>query len=418
MAITDKKEGVWDTEEAYNKKNAGYWGYSSRGEGKSLWGWGYNLKGELGLSPHGPAGGRRSSPTQVGTDTTWASLQCTRTNMSLGIKSDGTLWSWGSNFNGALGLNGPAGPGPSPASPGISSPTQVGTNSNWRSIGCLAIDGFYATKFDGTLWAWGSNEYGALGLNDNDVHRSSPTQVGTDTTWNILNHGSGKLFDSGMAIKTDGTMWGWGWGGAGNLGNNAALVYSSPVQVGTDTNWKSFTQNYRSVTATKTNGTLWAWGSNELGILGLNDVDVFRSSPAQVGTDTNWDTIASNASEANFALKTDGTLWAWGNNEVGTLGLNQNDVHRSSPAQVGTDTTWTSSMAAYANAVAIKTNGTLWTWGNNDNGQLAQNNKTNRSSPVQVGTDTNWYVKTAVDPGYVRTVACSNKSFLALRTPS
>ena len=414
MAITDKKEGVWDTEEVYNKKNAGYWGYSSRGEGKSLWGWGYNDNGQLGLNTTAT---KISSPTQVGTDTTWTSLQGGRSDISFAIKSDGTMWSWGNNFSGCLGLN-DAGPVK------ISSPTQI-PGTNWRSVGSIDLDAYYATKFDGTLWVWGSNEYGALGLNTDTVPHtgtggwcSSPTQLGTDTNWNILNHSAGKLGNTGMAIKNDGTMWAWGYGAFGELGQGNRTPRSSPVQVGTDNTWKSFTENFRSVTATKTDGTLWAWGQNELGILGLNQHDAHKSSPTQVGTDTDWDTIASGSYEANFALKTDGTLWAWGRNTPsgGYLGLND-QINRSSPTQVG-GTTWTSSMASYQTTANIKNDGTLWTWGHDGNGELGQNSYYSKSSPKQVGTDTNWYNRTSVDPHYVRTIANVGFSFLALRTPS
>ena len=425
MAITDKKEGVWDTEEAYNKKNAGYWGYSSRGEGKSLWAWGDGGRGELGLNDIAD----RSSPVQVGTETTWASLQGSRTDISFAIKSDGTMWSWGSNFSGALGLNMPAGPGPSPAAPALSSPTQI-PGTNWRSIGSISLESFYATKFDGTLWVWGGNEYGGLGRNVGgssgyDGYLSSPTQLGTDTTWDILNHSSGKLGDTGVAIKTDGTMWAWGLNSGGALGQGTQISYSSPVQVGTDTTWKSFTCNYRGVVATKTDGTLWGWGYNDYGNLGLNQAGTpaRRSSPTQVGTDTDWDNIQSGSYEAIFARKTDGTLWSWGRNEGGNnrdgyLGLNDT-ITCSSPTQVGTDTTWTSSMSSYTTTGGIKTDGTLWVWGGNEYGEMAQNNKENvRSSPTQVGTDTNWYARTDVDPDYVRTIAHTGFGFLALRTPS
>ena len=368
-----------------------------------------------------------SSPTQVGTETTWASLQGGRSDMCFAIKSDGTMWSWGSNFSGALGLNMPAGPGPGPAAPKLSSPTQI-PGTNWRSVGSMGLDSYYATKLDGTLWSWGSNEYGALGQNVGghtgyDGYLSSPTQLGTDTNWDILNHSSGKLGDLGVARKTDGTLWGWGNNVGGSLGQNNLIYRSSPVQIA-GTTWKSFICTYRSVSATKTDGTLWGWGYNDYGNLGLNQAaSSRRSSPTQVGTDTDWDAIESGCYEGIFARKTDGTLWSWGRNEGGNnrdgyLGLNDT-ITCSSPTQVGTDTTWTSSMGAYTTTGAIKTDGTLWTWGGNEYGEMAQNNKENvRSSPTQVGTDTNWYNRTSADPHYVRTIAHTGFAFLALRTPS
>tara|TARA_B100000427_G_C15478320_1_gene581736 strand:+ start:140 stop:1387 length:1248 start_codon:yes stop_codon:yes gene_type:complete len=415
MAITDKKQGVWDTEEVYNKQNEGLWGYSSAGAGKALWGWGYNDNGQLGLNTTAT---KISSPTQVGTDTTWASLQGGRSDISFAIKSDGTMWSWGNNFNGCLGLN-DAGPVK------ISSPTQI-PGTNWRSVGSMGPDSYYATKFDGTLWAWGCNEVGVLGLNDTDVDRSSPTQVGTDTSWNILNHSAGRNSDNGMALKNNGTLWAWGVNSYGALGLGDKKHRSSPIQVGTDTTWKSFTTTWYGARAIKTDGTLWSWGYNVYGELGLNlggpapGGNKGKSSPTQVGTDTDWDTIASSSYQGTFALKTDGTMWAWGRNTPsptgGFLGLNDK-TSRSSPTQVG-GTTWTSSMSAFTTSGNIKNDGTLWTWGSDFYGELGQNSYFVISSPKQVGTDTNWYNRTGADPHYVRTIANVGYSFLALRTPS
>ncbi len=415
MAITDKKQGVWDTEEVYNKQNAGYWSYSSAGAGKALWGWGYNNYGVLGLNTNTPY----KSPVQVGTDTTWASLQGNGNVSFMGIKSDGTLWSWGLNQTGCLGHNAkhPAG--------NLSSPTQL-PGTNWRSVGTLNSTAYYATKFDGTLWSWGSNESGILGLGEPSASaKSSPCQVGTDTTWNILNQGSGLTSNVAVAIKTDGSMWAWGNNQYGSLGQGNRTYSSSPRQVGSETTWKSFIETYLSVAAIKTDGTLWTWGYNEQGVLGLNTPFTApgpgsRSSPTQVGTDTTWDVMCADGAESFFARKTDGTLWSWGYNVWGQLG-DLSRTSRSSPTQVLGGTGWSDTFSGAAAATAaIKSDGTLWAWGDNEFGDLGQNSPANarRSSPVQIGTDTNWYVRTGVDPGYVRTMSGSDHSFLALRTPS
>jgi alpha-tubulin suppressor-like RCC1 family protein len=142
--------------------------------------------------------------------------------------------------------------------------------------------------------------------------------------------------------------------------------------------------------AVKTDGTLWTWGLNGSGSLGQNNT-TRRSSPTQVGALTNWSS-ASMGDSCCIAIKTDGTLWSWGNAYTGRLG--QNDiVSKSSPVQVGALTTWASASAGKKNGThvtAIKTDGTLWSWGNNNNGQLGQNDLVNRSSPVQVGGLTTW----------------------------
>ena len=185
----------------------------------------------------------------------------------------------------------------------------------------------------GGLYSWGLNSSGQLGLGDT-ANRSSPNQVGALTTWLNVSAGSSSSF----AVKTDGTMWSWGNGSQGGLGLGNLTSYSSPKQVGALTAWLSVTGRY-AVLATKTDGTLWSWGSNGSGQLGLgNTVD--RSSPVQVGALTTWQYVSTSSGGHTVANKTDGTLWAWGRNQAGQLGLN-NTTYYSSPKQVGALTSWT-----------------------------------------------------------------------------
>ena len=116
-----------------------------------------------------------------------------------------------------------------------------------------------------------------------------------------------------------------------------------------------------------------------------------RSSPTQIGTLTDWSYVSTGYQEA-YAIKTDGTLWGWGQNSYGELGQGDT-VHRSSPVKIGTDTDWAIIGAAGYHWLAVKTDGTLWGCGFGDNGELAQGvngNAGRRSSPTQIGSDTNW----------------------------
>ena len=323
----------------------------------------------------------------------------------IGLKMNGTLWGWGGNADGQLGLN-ESGPSPG-GNTEYSSPTQIGTDTNWEYImdgGTTSNIQMGAVKSDGTLWMWGvngpsvPNSLGKLGLNDT-VQYSSPTQVGTDTTW--PRDGDVKLIGdllSTSAIKTDGTLWQWGYNTNGILGLNEApsptLKKSSPTQVGTDTTWKSIrpSGDYNRI-ALKTNGTLWSWGNNESGVLGLNqgnDIGLY-SSPTQIGTDTTWSILSGGEGQGVSAIKTDGTLWAWGINEsLRGIGPGADVNTFSSPTQVGTDTTWASTLST-ANGlgwIGSKTDGTLWSAGSYlFNGQ---NTAVEISSPTQVGTYDNW----------------------------
>lgn len=239
-----------------------------------------------------------------------------------------------------------------------SSPCQVGNNTDWKIIGAAGRHTF-ATNNDNELWAWGWNENGALGVGD-ATHRSSPTQVGTLTDWVGVDGG---ISPHTVAIKTDGTIWSCGANSYGQLGQGDTNSRSSPTQIGSSTNWASVESGSYSVFAITTNGALFSWGDNGFGQLGHGDT-ISRSSPTQVGGLTDWEQVFTLTSYHILAIKTNGTLWSWGYNDYGQLGHGNTD--------------------------------NLWSWGYNVNGELGHGNTTHRSSPTQIGSETNWI---AVDAG-------------------
>ena len=364
------KNNTWKLNQWYDQNVAGNVSYSGQ---QQLWVWGYNEYGNLGQN-QGP-GYNISSPTQI-PGTTWSSnfhsYGFANEKAVILTKTDGTLWAWGKNETGQLGLNTQGTP------TSVSSPVQVGSDTTWSftSRGDRLMS---AIKTDGTLWIWGNSTKGALGQNEGPGnHRSSPVQI-PGTTWSKCYIGINGAF----AFKTDGTLWGWGNNDGGQLGINNKTQYSSPVQI--PGNWShARTSNYRS-SGVKTDGTLWTWGYNTNGELGLNNrgPSYFYSSPVQVGSGTDWSKVFM-GSEKMGAIKTDGTLWTWGNNYAGSLGLNAPDNDkRSSPVQVP-GTTWSDASMSYSNVLATKTDNTMWGWGNNTVGNLGQNNRTDYSSPVQI----------------------------------
>lgn len=286
----------------------------------------------------------------------------------------GSLWTWGYNGNGALGDG---------TIIHRSSPVQVGTLTTWTKVSAGGYETM-AVKNDGTIWIWGANSVGQLGQNVQPLtQRSSPVQIGSLTNWKIPVLGNG----TAGAIKTDGTMWMWG-GSNGKVGDGTQTHRSSPVQIGTLTTWTQLTIGQVHNHALKSDGTLWSWGNNAWGQLATGNL-TDRSSPVQVGTLTDWRQVSA-GEYAAAAVKIDGTLWTWGTNFHGELG-DSTTVPKSSPVQIGTLTDWS---RVEANAtdydfnfcMAVKTNGTLWSWGRNDNGQLGLgDNTTKRSSPTQVG---------------------------------
>jgi len=333
--------------------------------------WGENEKGEIGVNYIG----ERSSPVQV-PGTNWSSVTSNGDGFSAGLKGDGTLWSWGSNNHGVLGLNQPEGQN-------VSSPTQI-PGTTW-SKAYAGSDYMLATKSDGTLWAWGKNDQGRLGIND-VAKRSSPAQI-PGTTWSFPCTAN----DFSGAIKSDGTMWAWGDNEQGQLGQNTQSPgpsggISSPVQI-PGTTWSKMTGTSRGFAALKTDGTMWTMGGQPSGQLGQNN-QTYYSSPVQI-PGTTWNHVSGSYSHY-IATKTDGTLWAWGYGTNGQLGQNQtsgNSGHRSSPVQI-TGTTWAFATTYLSGSIAVKTDGTLWVWGANTYGECAQNSTGNISSPVQIpGTD-------------------------------
>lgn len=314
----------------------------------------------------------KSSPVQIGALTTWSKVAAGYAN-SASIQTDGTLWAWGRNNSGQLGQNNTI---------SRSSPVQVGSLANWSEIS-LGGQNAASIKTDGTLWAWGYNSKGQVGDNTT-VSKSSPVQIGALTNWSKVSCG----YATCLAIKTDGTLWGWGYNdysAGGLLGDDTRVNKSSPIQVGALTTWSQVSCGAFNAAAVKTDGTLWTWGQNTFGQLG-DGTEVARSSPVQVGALTNWLTVACSV-YGNFVIsvKTDGTLWTWGQNNRGQLGDNTT-VYKSSPIQVGALTTWDKIANSSRTAAAIKTDKTLWTWGYDANGQLGYNTAINKSSPIQIGS--------------------------------
>ena len=340
--------------------------------GPSLLAWGLGTSGQLGLGNTTSY----SSPKQVGTLKTWATVSPGNVS-SAAIKVDGTLWTWGGNTYGQLG---------SGNTTSVSSPVQVGALTNWSSVTSSPFQNTLAIKTNNTLWAWGNNQYGQLGTS-NTTYYSSPVQVGALTNWAQVV--SGHQYT--LAVKTDNTLWGWGYTFSGQIGNGSSGFgnIQSPVQVGAAISWSKTYAGYFNSYGVTTGGALWAWGDNSYGQLGLGNTTGY-SSPKQVGALTDWLDVAGYYGWA-VAVKTNGTIWGWGRNHAGQLGLG-NTTSYSSPKQIGALTNWAKIYAGKGQSavLAIKTDGTLWAWGANGNGQLGFGNTTDYSSPKQVGTGTNW----------------------------
>ena len=385
----------------------------------TLWAWGWNIDGRLGDG----STTTRWVPTRIGTASNWRTVTTTDSQhevSTFALRTDGTLWAWGMNTYGELGDGSKA---------ERVAPVEIGTATNWTNV----AHGVYhtiAARSDGSLWAWGDNGFGELGLGTTVSH-SSPTRVGTGTSWASVAasaiesaalqsdgtlylwgaNSNNELFPAGrpspgpvsvltnpvhiaseqsdtFAIKADGTLWGWGFNTEGELGDGTATMRTAPEQIGAANNWASITGDSVSTLALKTDGTLWAWGVNVDGELGLGNSAIgYVYTPTQVGTDTDWKQVAGGRRHT-VAVKNDGTLWAWGNDSNGQFGDGVPSYPwQYSPVQIGSENDWAAVAASGDFTLAIKADGSLWSWGDNSAGQLGIGvTGGNRTAPQQVGT--------------------------------
>lgn len=238
----------------------------------------------------------------------------------------------------------------------------------WQSVSA-GSEQTYAIKSDGTLWAWGSAEYGELGNGAKAPAKvSTPTQIGTNEAcagkkWKTAIGGSGRAF----FIATDGTLWSTGTAEGGVLGTNSSTAQLVPTQIGTDTDWacaatSNAGDNYVAM-AIKTDGTLWGWGKNSVGVLGLGGYTT-KAVPNKVGDDSDWVMVSIGRSHS-LVLKADGTIWGAGESQKGALGDNMDSNYKPTLVKVADAAGWVKVFAIDDASYALKADGTLWAWGSN-----------------------------------------------------
>jgi len=246
------------------------------------------------------------------------------TNVSVGnkhsavIKSDGTLWSWGKNNNGQLG------------NAGIVERVELmqeDTNSTDWSTLSAGRDFTIALKNDGSMWGWGSNEFGQIG-NAQYKERRVPVQEDTNATdWRSISAGG----NHSSAIKVDGSLWSWGKNDDGVLGDGTYTSSRAQVQESSLSQWESVSSGFNHTLAIKNDGTLWAWGSNYYGQLGDGTVED-KNSPTLISQER-WSSI-SGGKNFSIGVKEDGTMWSWGYNAQKQLGLGDDSEDKLTPTEV------------------------------------------------------------------------------------
>ncbi len=337
---------------------------SAAGPGVS--GWGYNGLGELGDGTTT----QRNSPVQVsglpGTVRQIAAGQVT----SAAVLSDGSVWAWGDNFNGVLG-NGTF------CNCAVTTPRQVpGVSAITEVAVSIGSNDVYAVRSDGSLWAWGSNQWGQLG---NGTTASSYTPVQVPGLTGITQVSGGPSYV--LAVRSDGTVWAWGDNSFGELGDGTTVSHLAPEQVPGLTGIRQVSASGPSF-AVRSDGTLFAWGPDNYGVLGNGTAGGFVTSPVPVPGLTGITQVASSDGNVLALAGSGGTVWAWGINNNGQLG-DGTTTSRLSPEPLPL-TGITQIAITYYNSAAVRSDGTLWTWGDNSAGQLGTGICCAAANPVPV----------------------------------
>ncbi|MHB0756119.1 T9SS type A sorting domain-containing protein [Polaribacter sp. M15] len=332
---------------------------------------------------------------------------------SLAITNSGTLYSWGDDSNGEGYL------GYIVRFAIVYTPLQVGSDNNWKAV-FAGRNSSFGIKTDGTLWAWGNNSNGNLGIGSREGAKEL-TQVGSDTDWKFLSTNEATL-----AIKTDGTLWGWGYNLSGQLGINKKSFELYPTQVNTDTDWVKVVSCGTHTLAIKDDGSLWACGDNQEGSLGNGNMSsTDQLNFERVGNENNWLDVSGGYGHS-LALKTDGTIWGWGRNNVPWIGTKifgeqypsqiltptklslNNDWDKISGkrlligrkkdgsiwnikegVQIGENNNWHNIKTSSEFFLALKEDNTLWSYGKNYNGQLGVGNNVNETIiPLEIKCST------------------------------
>jgi alpha-tubulin suppressor-like RCC1 family protein len=355
--------------------------------------WGKNEFGQLGNSLSGSSE-VSLSPDVVNSTIRWIDITAGN-HFSCGVKEDGTLWCWGQNIAGQVGQ------GTSGGQDTYNVPTQVGTETQWRTVsagragidydGTTGGDHVCAYKQDGSVWCWGDNEFGQLGegveVDSPNQYSVVPVPVNADSNWASLSVGRAYT----CAIKDDSTLWCWGDNSDGRLGINSEVDKPKPVQVGTDT-WLQINAGRIHTCGIKSNRTLWCWGVNDDGQLGLGITSTIPELiPLQVGTDTDWQHVSVGI-YFTCGLKVDGTIHCWGWGSSGRLAQDSTDTtDKYTPTPIIAAQVWQSLSVGRDHACALADDNSMWCWGKDTHGETGQNDFSfNLYLPTQVELDSDW----------------------------
>lgn len=342
----------------------------------TIWAWGTNKFGESG---NGYLTVASNYPVLVNIGITnaiavssggWDSTYVAHT---LALRSDGLVAAMGNNAYGQLGDGS-----------GLNQ-TNFVLVTNLTSAVAVAAGGYHsvALKTDGTVWAWGTNNFGQTGSGTTNAIYTTPVQV---TNLNDIVSVAAGLYH-GLALKADGTVWAWGGNAGGQLGDGTITNRLAPVQVTNLNNIIAISAGGSNSLALRADGTVWAWGANKYGQIGNGTTTTPQTSPVQVTNLTGVIAIAAGGYH-NLALKTDGTVWAWGRDDFGQLGNQTNTTAQTIPVSVANLTGALAIAAGEFHSLASLADGTIAAWGRNNAGQIGSSvaiGKTNNTASLVIG---------------------------------
>jgi alpha-tubulin suppressor-like RCC1 family protein len=359
------------------------------------------------------------SPVQTGPDTDWVGVNGAQVPL-LGIKKDGSLWGWALTYQGMPVVD-----------PLTFAPTRVGTRNDWLAV---ATGSSLVMRFDGTSWSWdidtqamvpvindrirwtavtsgaGIDQAGHLALWEPVTtllweflgaprRVAVPRQVGSDHDWASANHSVG--------LKADGTAWEWGGNPYFWWDPNVTTGVNLPTPVVTPGRWQQLAMGRYHMLGIKTDGTLWSWGLNSDGQLGYY-AGSRPTAPQRVGTASDWSRISGGAFHS-IALKKDGSLWGWGRNTSQQAGAGAGVPLVVIPARIGSEVGWTDVSAGGTHSLALKSDGSLWGWGDNSARQLGVAGGGALAEPTRIGTANDWE---AIAAGQMFSVAIKSTGIL------